>query len=304
MFIRKLSRPIKHVRFMNRITMGLARAAATSGLRQIDERHPNSWEFCALSQSGEDGIIDFLTRKILRPNSYFIEIGSGDGMENNTSWLAIARRFSGLMVEGNPKTYNWCRDLITPLNSGVETLCLFVNRENQATIQSRALHKDPDVFSLDVDFSDYFLAEGLFEAGFRPKISVVEFNSAFGPDRAISVKLRQDAAAALLHHRLYYGCSIEGWKRLFRRFGYRFLTVESNGQNAFFIDPQVFDSEFVQSLRGLEFRENVFHARELHLDWSKQFELIKDMDFFEIPERTGIQSETNEGAVPIPSNTL
>ena len=281
--LRPVLRPVKYIRYMNRINMGLSRGAATSALRQIDITNPNSWEFCGLSQHGEDGVIDFLSRKILKPNRYFIEIGAGDGIENNTAWLAIARRYLGLMIEGNRKTYECCRDVNTILNSGVETICLFVDKNNINTIQARALYSNPDLFSLDIDSNDYYLAETVLECGFRPKIFVVEYNSAFGPHKAVTIKYQKDFDNTREHsHFLYYGCSISGWKELFLRFGYKFVTVESNGVNAFFIDPREFDEMFVRQLKGLDFQEHASQAQKLKMNWEKQFDLIKDTELFEI----------------------
>jgi len=280
---RPVLRPVKYIRYMNRINMAISRGAATSALREIDVSTPNSWEFCGLSQNGEDGIIDFLTRKLLKPNRYFIEIGAGDGMENNTSWLAIVRRYSGLMIEGNQKTYECLRDLISPLNQGVEPINLFVNKENIGILQARTLYSNPDLFSLDIDGNDYFIAEAVLECGIRPKILVVEYNSAFGPDKSMTIPFQKDFDTKPKHpYQHYYGCSISGWKVLFSRFGYRFLTVESNGQNAFFINPNEFDEMFVQPLKGLNFQENCYHARASKLNWEKQFDLIKDAELFEI----------------------
>ena len=68
------------------------------------------------------------------------------------------------------------------------------------------------------------------------------------------------------------------------RHGYQFVTVESNGVNAFFIDPGEFDAEFARNLHGLEFQENCSHAREYKLKWAQQFELIKNFDFVELNE--------------------
>ena len=280
--LRPVLRPVKYIRYMNRISMALSRAAATSVLRQIDVSNPNSWEFSGLSQNGEDGIIDFLTRKLLMPNRYFIEIGAGDGMENNTSWLAIARRYSGLMIEGNNKTYETLEYLIFPLHNGVETIYLFVNKENIQTIRERSLFLNPDVFSLDIDSNDYYVAEAVLESGIKPKIIVVEYNSAFGPDKSITIKFRTDFDSMHEQSQLYYGCSINGWRSLFSRFGYRFLTVETNGQNAFFVDPDAFDEKFVQPLKGLDFQENCYHLRKYRTSWEKQFELIKNTELFEI----------------------
>lgn len=69
--------------------MSLARGAATSALRNLDMSNLSSWEFSGFSQNGEDGIIDVLTRNIVEPNRYFIEIGASDGVENNTASVLI-----------------------------------------------------------------------------------------------------------------------------------------------------------------------------------------------------------------------
>ena len=270
--------------------MALSRGAATSALRQIDPTNPNSWEFSGFSQNGEDGIIDFLTRNILRPNRYFIEIGSGDGTENNTSWLALARRYSGLMIEGNRKLSEWCKYLFTPLNWSLETICLYANKGNIDILKTGALHSNPDVFSLDIDGIDYYVGEMILQCGFRPKICVVEYNSAFGPLKSISVRYEQQEFHMYQKQirklypgwPLYYGCSIGGWKKLFSRYGYRFVSVESNGVNAFFIDPHEFDTTVVDRFKGLDYQDNVCHARAYKVNWEKQYERIKDMDLFEI----------------------
>ena len=63
---------------------------------------------------------------------------------------------------------------------------------------------------------------------------------------------------------------------------YVFVTVDFSGTNAFFIDPDHFDSQFVANLRGLEFRENSSHWREYKTGWVGQFDLIKNLEFVEI----------------------
>lgn len=285
----KSVRYFKYIRSMSQINMALSRGAATRALRQTDPTNPNSWEFSGCSQNGEDGIIDFLTRRLLRPNRYFIEIGSGDGTENNTSWLALARRYSGLMIEGNRKSSEWCNYLLTPLSVGLETICLFVNKDNIDALSTRAVYSNPDVFSLDIDGTDYYVAEAILESDLRPKICVVEYNSAFGPSKTVTIRYQEEFHRIQKHNRnlyygwqLYYGCSVNGWKKLFARFGYRFVSVESNGVNALFIDPSEFDNRFVDQLKGLEFQENVSHVRAFKMNWEKLFELLKDTELFEI----------------------
>jgi hypothetical protein len=268
---------------MQSINMSLARGAATSALRAIDFTDPGSWEFSGFSQNGEDGIIDVLTRRIARPNRYFVEIGASDGLENNTSWLAVARRYNGLWIEGDPESFEWGRYLFTPLNYGLEILQMFATRESAGQVRKTALHADPDVFSLDIDGNDYYLACAMLASGFRPKVFVVEYNSAFGPEKSVTIPYRKDFHFAKGYgNNLYYGCSLAGWKNLFTQNGYTFVTVDFNGVNAFFVDPATFEDGFVGSIMPRDFAENFSLAREYKMDWRGQFHLIRDRELFEI----------------------
>lgn len=277
--LNKFLRYLKSLRSMQRVNMALARGAATSALRTLDFTDPGSWEFSGFSQNGEDGIIDVLTRHIIKPNRYFIEIGASDALENNTAWLAIARRFSGIWIEGDQAVSEWCKYLFTSLNYGVEIVCMFVTKEKVGELKKRALYTDPDVFSLDIDGNDYHVAEAVLSASFRPKIFVVEYNAAFGPDMSVTIPYREDFRVLQAHgENLYYGCSIGAWKKLFAKFGYNFVTVDSNGVNAIFINPLEFDADFVQNIRGMDFADNFSQLREYRMAWEGQFELIRNRD--------------------------
>jgi hypothetical protein len=283
-----LHQPIKYLkqlRSLQRINIALTKAAATAPLRLIDPTNPASWEFSGFSQHGEDGIIDYLARRLKTSNRYFVEIGAANGLENNSSWLALARMYAGLMIDGDPEESAWCRYLVVPMNCGVEVKHLFLTRESAREVEALSLHKNPDMFSLDIDGNDYFIAEALLQSAMRPKIWVVEYNSAFGPERSLSIPYREDFRLKQEYKlSLYCGCSITAWKKLMARHNYEFVTVDSNGVNAFFIDPGEFDLDFVRGLRGIRFKENFSHAREYKTNWSGQFELIKDFEFAEIRE--------------------
>ncbi|OGS94877.1 MAG: hypothetical protein A3H31_04265 [Gallionellales bacterium RIFCSPLOWO2_02_FULL_57_47] len=275
----KLLRYLKSLRSMQRINMALARGGATGSLRIIDLSDPSTWEFSGFSQNGEDGIIDLLTRRIENPNRYFIEIGASDALENNTTWLAVARRFSGIWIEGDQETCDWCSYLFTSLNYGVECVCMFVTKEKVIDIKIRSLHENPDVFSLDIDGNDYHIADAVLSSGMRPKIFIVEYNSSFGPELSVSIPYRGNFRNSRAHgENLYYGCSITAWKKLFAKFGYVFVSVETNGVNGIFIDPKEFNGEFVRSIRGKHFAENFSQLREYRVNWEKQFELISSRE--------------------------
>lgn len=262
-----------------RVSACLARAAATSGTRIMVPSNPITWEFSGFSQNGEDGIIDYLTRHLKHENRYFIEIGSADGLENNTAWLAWARRYSGLMIEGDPNLA--CRAMMIEYWVGVrvEIIPWLITVENIGGLKELSLVTNPDVFSIDIDGNDYHVTQTILASGFRPKIFVVEYNATFGPISRVSVPYCPDRNVMdTSSAELYFGASIGAWIHLFTSHEYRFITVDSNGVNAFFVDSAEFDSSFLDEIRGLEFADNFYQTKIHRVEWKKRFDSIQDRE--------------------------
>ena len=160
---------------------------------------------------------------------------------------------------------------------------MFVDRDNAAGLKELAAFNDPDLFSLDIDGIDYYVAERILACGFRPKIFVVEYNSAFGPEARKTIKYQSGFDFNRAHPtRLYYGVSVAGWRRFFERRQYRFVTVDTNGVNAFFLDCQAFTEAFTANLDGLPFAENRHQTLRFRASWEEQFRHIEEMEFVEI----------------------
>ncbi|MEP6618014.1 MAG: hypothetical protein ABJE47_01815 [bacterium] len=276
----KIHRYIAGLRGMPRINMSLTRGAVASAARVVDPTRPDTWEFSGFSQNGEDGIVDVLRGQLLRENRYFVEIGSGDGLENNTSWLALVHRFSGIWVEGNRAKSRRGRAIFSELCDGTESISMFVTRAAVPALLGRAREADPDVFSLDVDGVDFHIAEALFDGGFRPKICVVEYNASFGPDMRVTVPYADSFRARRGRgNNLYFGCSVAGWTSFFERRGYRFITVDQHGVNAVFVDPAAFPGEFLEGITGCRYRESFVRTKGYGHGWSAQFALMADREF-------------------------
>ena len=214
---------------------------------------------------------------------HFIEVGASDGLENNSSWLAIGRRFAGLMVEGDARKSKRCKRLLSVINAGVKNLRMFVTKDNVEEIRRAAATPNPDLFSLDIDGNDYYVAEAVMASGFRPAVFAVEYNSAYGPIKSLSIKYQENFDYSRAHpSRLYYGVSITGWRRFFQRHGYRFVTVDLNGTNAFFADPAAFSPGFLQALQGLDYAENRHQTVRFQCSWEEQFPRIEHLEYEEI----------------------
>jgi hypothetical protein len=252
----ELSGGSRRTELETRIASAMARAAATAAARLIDPKNPITWEFCGFSQHGEDGILDFLCSRMLSPNRFFFEIGAADGLQNCTAWLAFARQFAGIWIEGDPRLSALAESALAGRAWNIHCINRFVEPECMPELLRMCPYPDPDVLSLDIDSTDYYIGCKILDLGFRPKVWIVEYNSVFGPERCVTIPLTSGFNRWTEPSGLYYGCSIGGWRRLFENAGYQFVTVESSGTNAFFIDPKAFPPGFADGFSSLGFRDN------------------------------------------------
>jgi hypothetical protein len=279
--IRKLINYLLDLRDRQRIIIALSKGGAMMNARNIDLTQPATWEFSGFSQNGEDGILDVLRKKLLSSNRYFIEIGAADGIENNTGWLLIAEKYNGMLFEGSERLVERAKRTVIGYSIGAECHNMFVTKESIRDMKEMAIHHDPDIFSLDIDGNDYHIAQAVLDAGFRPKIFVVEYNSVYGPERSMTIEYQPTFVFTKAHPtHLYYGVSISGWRKFFEQHGYRFVAVDRNGVNGFFVDPQFFDESFLDNLCGLEFAENQY--KKFRMSSEEQFKLIADQRFIPI----------------------
>ncbi|MDB5266113.1 MAG: hypothetical protein JWM39_826 [Parcubacteria group bacterium] len=282
----KQNRFFKHLKqeeYNGRMAMAFSRAAATAPLRKIDSTNLQSWEFSGFCQNREDGVIDYLTANIKDKNRYFVEIGSADGLENNSAWLAFGKKYSGVMIDGSKLKSEESKEFLQAYNHGVKHMNAFVDRDTLPELLKGIRVHDPDFFSLDIDGNDFYIMNGLLNLEFKPKVICVEYNSAYGPDAAKTIvydpTFNYKYATPT---KLYYGVSIQGWKTLFKKHGYQFAGIESNGVNAFFIDPTQFEPGFSNSFTGSDFIENFVQLYRHPGGWKAQFAIIKDMPFYDL----------------------
>lgn len=271
------------LRDRQRIVIGLTKGGAMMNSRNVDLKSPQTWEFSGFSQNGEDGILDVLRKQLLKSNRYFVEIGSADGIDNNSAWLTIAEKYQGMMIEGSSDLVARAKRMVGHYSLGLQIINMFVDVDTVGKIKELAQYNDPDVMSLDIDGIDYYVAKALLAEGVRPKIFVVEYNSVFGPNLSKTIKYSRNFVYTKAHpSELYYGVSIAGWKKFFAENGYKFVTVDRNGVNAFFVNPSYFNSDFLSGIEALDFSENQLQLLKFRSNYDDQFKLIQHMDFQEI----------------------
>jgi hypothetical protein len=280
-----LKRVIQYFRMQQayqRINLALSRGGAMSASRRLDLTRPDSWEFSGFSQNGEDGLIEVLADQLIKPNRTFLEIGSADGLENNTAWLAIAHKYCGLMVEGSKALSTFSSNIMARLNLGVKCVNMMVNKDNVKALVKELSNVEPDVFSIDIDGNDFYITELLLQNGLKPKIIVVEYNSAFGPDNPLTVSYKEQDFLNAHETGLYYGVGIAAWRQFFHAQGYRFISVDRRGVNGVFVRPECFSAAFLDVIEPTVFVENFFQYQSFRQPWAEQFKKIEHLSYKDV----------------------
>ncbi len=192
-------------------------------------------EFKVFSQWGDDGIIQWLVNNLDIPNRTFIEFGVQNYRESNTRFLMMNDNWSGLVMDGSEANvaqivdseYFWKYDL--------KAKAVFIDRSNvNELIASAGMEREVGILHIDIDGNDYWIWKEI--EVISPIVVILEYNSVFGLERAITVPYRADFDRTKAHHsNLYFGASLAALHRLSSDKGYSFIGCDSAGVNAYFI---------------------------------------------------------------------
>jgi hypothetical protein len=111
------------------------------------------YEHQVCSQNGEDGVIAEIFRRIGEGTRSFVEVGIGDGTENNTAFLH-SLGWTGAWIDARIPAL--CEQ------PGLRSREAYVTSENIASLfRELGIDTDVDLCSLDVDQNTYYLWEAL-----------------------------------------------------------------------------------------------------------------------------------------------
>lgn len=194
-------------------------------------------EFRAFSQFGEDGILQWLISRVQIGREEFVEIGVGDYRESNTRFLLEYSNWRGLVIDAGRAHARYLARSGLSWRHSIRAISAFVTAENINEVLAEVAG-DIGLLSIDIDGMDYWVLKEL--TTIRPRIAVVEYNSLWGPTRAVSVPYGRLFKRSAAHwSNLYFGASIGAFCQLFAERGYRFVGSNSTGHNAFFVRDDV-----------------------------------------------------------------
>lgn len=213
-------------------------------------------EFKVFSQWGDDGIIQFLVSYLDITVKNFIEFGVEDYTESNTRFLLINNNWKGLIMDGGRKNINYIKNDNIYWQYELTAKQIFITKDNiNKEIIENGFQGELGILHIDIDGNDYWIWKEIDSV--NPVIIIVEYNSVFGKDRAISVPYDASFVRTKKHYSdLYFGASLKAFVLLGQSRGYSFIGCNSSGNNAYFVR-----NDKMKNLKALNTEEGYVESR-------------------------------------------
>ena len=243
-------------------------------------------EFSIFSQFGDDGIIQYLINNIDITNKTFIEFGVEDYKESNTRFLLLNNNWSGMIIDGSKNNIDKIKIDSIYWKYDIQAFHYFITKENINEILSLAkFEKNVGLLHIDIDGNDYWIWKEI--QIINPIIVIVEYNSVFGIDKAITIPYIEDFNRTNYHYsNLCFGSSLTSLNDLAEEKGYSFIGCNSNGNNAYFIrNDKLNNIPKIKIKDGYvysKFRESFNQNKEsTFLRDTERLEILKGVELFD-----------------------
>ena len=192
------------------------------------------------SQNGEDGAIAEMLNRVGAESMFFVEIGVGNGSQNNTRFL-LQSGWRGIWWEGSPKScevikQNFANEIATDQLILVEG---FVTLDNVV----EGLINCPeefDVLSIDIDMNTSHIWRAL--DWLKPRVAVIEYNPSMPPVVSCEVPYNPEAAWRGDND---FGASLKALEEIGTDLGYSLVGCELTGINAYFVRNDLVGEKFL-----------------------------------------------------------
>lgn len=186
------------------------------------------------SQNGEDGLIAEIFRRIGPGAKTFVEIGVGDGLQNNTA-LLLSQGWAGWWFEADEGNLAAIRKHFSKRLERKELRLVraFIDAGNiRQLLADNSVPPEPDFLSLDIDLNTYYVWEAMLPH-VRARVFSVEYNGYF--PAGVDWKVDYDPKAVWDYTSHYWGASLKALETLARPHGYQLVGCDLDGVNAFFV---------------------------------------------------------------------
>ncbi len=192
-------------------------------------------EFKVFSQFGDDGIIQYLINNIDISTPKFVEFGVGNYRESNTRFLLMNNNWEGIVIDCDSNCIKQLKSETIYWQHNLQAVPAFINKDNiNSLLASNGFSGEIGILHIDIDGNDYWIWEAIDVID--PIIVIVEYNSIFGCNYAITIPYQENFSRTSSHYsNLYFGASLKAFYLLAKNRGYEFVGSNNAGNNAYFI---------------------------------------------------------------------
>ena len=193
------------------------------------------------SQFDEDGILEEIFNRIGTTNKRALEIGAGDGLENNTIYL-LQQGWECCWVEAMRDRVAFIKDKF----KDADTLTLVHKVVQPKDVNKLAPQEwrddgEIDLWTLDIDGNDYWVFKEFDPTQLHPRVIMLEYNAKWKPPM-------EWAKAYDPNHQFdksdYMGASLQSLTRLANEKGYALVGCGITGANAYFVREDLLGNVF------------------------------------------------------------
>jgi hypothetical protein len=246
-------------------------------------------EFKVFSQFGDDGIIQYLVHRLQPLPDTFVEFGVANYRESNTRFLLLNNNWRGLVLDGNENSINYIQQDEIYWRHTLTARRAFITRDNiNELLHEAGFAGEIGLLSIDIDGNDYWVWEKI--AIVDPVIVIVEYNSVFGPNLAVTILYEPQFARHQAHHSgQFWGASLHALKLLADRKGYSLVGCNSAGNNAYFVRNDKVADLPVLSLQEVfveaRFRDSRDEKGKLtYLTGAERFHAIAELEVYDLQQ--------------------
>lgn len=228
----------------------------------LNSHNINDYEFRIFSQFGDDGIIQYLIKHISIKNDVFIEFGVGNYLESNTRFLMKNNNWTGFVMDGSSNSMKSLKNRSWFWRYCLTYKTVFIDKENINKLLNNTGFSNIGLLHIDLDGNDYHILNSIDLSTLNPSIIIMEYNSVFGAERAITVPYRKDFDRTKAHYStLFFGASLKAFNYALSKKGYSLVGCNIAGNNAYFVrkellNEKVREIDFDSAFKESKFRES------------------------------------------------
>ncbi len=150
--------------------------------KYADSRRLQVFGFKGQSQFDEDGILQEIFQRIGTTSRKLMEIGAGEGLENNSVYL-LQQGWTCYWVEAQESRCQFIRDKFSAAirNGTLMLISGLVEPSNVNGLIATDDDEEFDLWTLDVDGNDYWIFKAFDPSVLKPRVIMLEYNAKFRP---------------------------------------------------------------------------------------------------------------------------